>query len=306
MLWLWIIIGCSILLFGIAYGVGCYFYYRAIDIRSDKSAFMLHSKHSKKRMEDLWFYEKSGYEDVYVHSSGLRLHAYQITQQTQHGRWVILVHGYMGCSEDVFAEAKHFYDLGYHVLCVDLRSHGKSEGNVIGFGCLDQQDLIAWITHINTIMHATHIVLYGVSMGAVTVMMCSDQHLLHVEGIIADCGFTTLHAQLKKVVKNVVPYLSANVLIACLKLVMKHKAGYRIQDCKPIEHVRKADIPMLFLHGDRDAFIPCSMMEELSQAYPSKACKHLIRGGRHANSSKVASKVYWEYIEAFLKQYALL
>lgn len=286
----------------IMYGTGRYFYYRAFNIHSNKSSFIRNDMHKKKKAEDIWFLEKSGYQAVSVQNlNGLRLQGYCISRD-KCDKWVILVHGYMGKSDDLRLEAKQFYDLGFQVLLIDLQGHGNSEGEVIGFGYLDSQDLTLWVQYLNENQSAKHILLYGVSMGAATVMMCSDQQLPNVEGVIEDCGFTNLYAQLKHIVGSMIPKLPPDLFIICLRIVLKCKAGYRINDVNPLQHVAKAQIPMMFLHGDRDTFIPCTMVDELSDAYPNKAYVKHIKGGRHANSSKLASKVYWEAITLFLKE----
>ena len=286
----------------ILYGVGSYFYYRAFNAHSDKSSFIKNDLHMKKKEEDIWLLEKSGYTIVSItNEHGLQLQGYCITKSNS-ATWVILVHGYMGKSDDLRLEAKRFYDLGFQVLLIDLQGHGASEGDVIGFGALDSNDLTLWVQFLNDQMSAKHIILYGVSMGAASVMICSDQQLLNVEGIIEDCGFTTLYEQLRHIVSSMFPKLPPDMLIMCLRLVLKQKAGYRIKDANPLQHVAHATLPMMFLHGDRDTFIPCAMMNELSQAYPGNGYVTLIKGGRHANSSKVASMIYWEAITTFLKE----
>lgn len=303
MMWFIVLLIVLIVLILIMYGTGRYFYYRAFDIHSDKSSFIRNDMHKKKKAEDIWFLETSGYQSVSIqNAAGLRLQGYCISK-AHCDKWVILVHGYMGKSADLRLEAKHFYELGFQVLLIDLQGHGNSEGDVIGFGYLDSKDLTLWVQYLNEHQSAKHMLLYGVSMGAATVMMCSDQSLPNVEGIIEDCGFTNLHAQLKHIVGSMIPKLPPDLFIICLRMVLKTKAGYRINDVNPIQHVAKANVPMMFLHGDRDTFIPSTMMDELSHAYPNEAFVTHIKGGRHANSSKLATKVYWEAITLFLKKH---
>jgi alpha-beta hydrolase superfamily lysophospholipase len=95
-----------------------------------------------------WFEYESRYEDVYITSKdGLKLHGYQI-KNFENSTWVILAHGYAGNADDMIYNAKKFYDMGYNVLIVDLRGHGKSEGNYIGMGWEDRKDILNWISFI--------------------------------------------------------------------------------------------------------------------------------------------------------------
>lgn len=41
----------------------------------------------------------------------------------------------------------HLVKLGYNILVVDLRGHGRSEGKYYGLGYLDQFDIAEWIDY---------------------------------------------------------------------------------------------------------------------------------------------------------------
>lgn len=301
MIYIGLILCISIVIVSIAYQIGKHFFWRAFDVRSDKSKFMIRDLHKKLKDEDIWFLNKSKHETISVQSEdGFRLQGYAIPNNTN--TWIILVHGYIGRSEDMIPAAKRFYDLGYAVLLIDLRGHGKSEGDVIGFGALDQVDLTLWCDFLRNERDAKQLILYGVSMGAATVMMKADTSDQDIIAIIEDCGFTDLHSQLHVIVKKIVPKVPSGFLIACLQLVLKHKAGYKLKDANPIIHVQNATKPMLFIHGERDGFIPIAMMEELYKVCPTQKKVLRIEKGRHAMCALYSPKEYWEGIEAFLHE----
>lgn len=52
------------------------------------------------------------------------------------------------------------------MLLVDERAHGMSEGEQIGFGCLDRHDAMGWIRKVIEICgEDVEILLHGISMG---------------------------------------------------------------------------------------------------------------------------------------------
>lgn len=59
----------------------------------------------------------------------------------------------------------------YNVLLINLRGHGKSEGNYVDFGVKSRFDILKWLDYININYNSPKIGLYGVSMGASSVMM---------------------------------------------------------------------------------------------------------------------------------------
>lgn len=278
-------------------GIGLYFFQRAVYAHSKKT-FILSDPHTRVTKEDQWYLQSSKYTTVSIQSKdGLTLHGSMIYHQCD--RWVVLVHGYMGRLEDLIPQAQAFYERGYSVLLMDLRGHGKSEGDVIGFGYLDHLDVLSWMTFLKQ-KGAKSFLLYGVSMGASTVMLCADKVQEDVCAIIEDCGYATLRDQLLYIVEHMVKKVPAPFLVWCLSLVMKGKGGYRIPQVNCLKSVSQSKVPMLFLHGERDGFIQPEMMETLYQACPTKKQKILIPKARHANASKVNPELYWQAVDQFL------
>ena len=44
------------------------------------------------------------------------------------------------------------------------------------------------------------------------------------------------------------------------------RAGYDLNLAAPVEAVKHSSTPTLFIHGEADTFIPCSMMNKLFEA----------------------------------------
>ena len=130
---------------------------------SERKQFMLEQKH----------------EDVYVETfDSLRLHGVYfppINKKSKKKRVVICMHGYTSRSlQDFTGITDYYFKNGFAMLQTDARAHGESEGDYIGFGCLDRRDLLKWIDWvIEKIGHDTEIYLHGISMGASTALMAS-------------------------------------------------------------------------------------------------------------------------------------
>ena len=251
-----------------------------------------------------WLIKDSNYIDTYITSSdNLKLHAYEVKNENKTDKWAIVVHGYTSEGKLLSSKAKHLYNMGYNVLVPDLRSHGSSEGDYIGMGWDDRLDIIDWINYIVKNNPKSEIALHGTSMGSATVLMVSGEKLpSNVKAIVADCGYTSVYDEFSYQLKQLFN-LPAFPIMNFSDVVTHIRAGYCLNDASAINQVKKSTTPILYIHGDKDDFVPYYMMDELYNATNSEKEKLTIEGGEHANSDLVNSKLYWSTVNSFLEKY---
>lgn len=251
-----------------------------------------------------WLLNESNYTDEYITSQdGLKLHSYQIKNQTPSNKWVITVHGYTSEGLNMSSYAKKYYDNGYNVLIPDLRSHGLSEGDYIGMGWDDRLDIISWINYILNEDPNAEIVLHGISMGSATVLMTSGEEIpSNVKAIIADCGYTSVWDEFTYQLDDLFS-LPEFPILNVSSIVAKIRAGYFLGEASSIEQVKKSKTPILYIHGDQDDFVPYYMMEELYNATNSEKEMLTIKGAEHAKASEVDPETYWTTVNNFINKY---
>ncbi|MDY3959483.1 alpha/beta hydrolase [Romboutsia timonensis] len=251
-----------------------------------------------------WLIKDSNYIDTYITSSdNLKLHAYEVKNENKTDKWAIVVHGYTSEGKLLSSKAKHLYNMGYNVLVPDLRSHGSSEGDYIGMGWDDRLDIIDWINYIVKNNPKSEIALHGTSMGSATVLMVSGEKLpSNVKAIVADCGYTSVYDEFSYQLKQLFN-LPAFPIMNFSDVVTHIRAGYCLNDASSINQVKKSTTPILYIHGDKDDFVPYYMMDELYNATNSEKEKLTIEGGEHANSDLVNPKLYWSTVNSFLEKY---
>ena len=198
--------------------------------------------------------------------------------------------------------SEYYLSRGYSMLQVDQRSHGESEGEYIGFGCLDRIDACAWIDWvIRKCGEDVRVILHGISMGASTVLMTSGLDLpKQVKGIISDCAFTSP----KKVFTHVLHsmyHMPAFPIMQITDMVNQKKAGYGLDECNAAREVQKAKVPILLIHGDADTFVPCSMCDEIEANCASDTTKLIIEGAAHAESYYKDMEAYEQAMTEFLE-----
>ncbi|MEG1411687.1 MAG: alpha/beta hydrolase [Terrisporobacter sp.] len=291
---------------GIGAVVGNYFYDLAINPFTSKEMIFGEDEEDELEVkEDVeWLLKDSNYKDEYITSfDGLKLHSYVVENENKTDKWAIVVHGYTSDGETVSAKAKYFYEMGYNVLAPDLRAHGKSEGDYIGMGYDDRVDIINWINKITESNPKSEIVLHGTSMGSATVLMVSGEKLpSNVKAIVADCGYSSVWDQFTYQLKDLFN-LSSFPVMDISNMVTMVRAGYSLKQATPLNAVEKSETPILYIHGDKDAFVPYYMMDELYDATNSDKEKLTVKGAEHANSDLVNPKLYWTSINDFLGKY---
>lgn len=226
------------------------------------------------------------HEDLWIEShDGLKLHGTWFPQD-ECKKVVICFHGYtsQGMS-DYIGLSGYYLQKGYSMLLVDERAHGQSEGKHIGFGCLDRKDALKWIEKvIRDCGTDVEILLHGTSMGGATVLMTSGLQLpAQVKGIISDCAFTSAKEVFTHVLKSMY-HMPAFPTIQIADFMNRRLSGYGLDECNAAREVKKAKIPILFIHGSGDTFVPCSMCETIYQNCASPKKKLIIEGAAHAES----------------------
>lgn len=218
--------------------------------------------------------------------------------------WLILFHGYRSRAERDFCGGLRFgVESGYNVLLVDQRAHGRSEGKCLSFGVLERRDCLSWVNFVvSRAGEGAKIVLYGMSMGAATVLMAAGLKLPeNVVGIVADCGYTAPEAIIKTVIRKY--HLPVFPIYPLIRLGGRLFGGFDLEEASAARAMDECDIPVLFIHGGDDRFVPCDMGRE-NYAHCRSAGKELliVPGAGHGMSYMVDKTAYLTAVSTFLNK----
>lgn len=234
---------------------------------------------------------------------GLKLKGVLLPAKEESEKVVLAVHGYTSCGDNEYAAMSYFFhENGYHVLLVDDRAHGASEGKYVGYGCLDREDVYRWTRFLHDRFQGKcSIYLHGISMGATTVLMAGSMSLPpSVKGIVADCGFTSPWEEFAYLLKHKY-HCPVYPALPVVNLINKVVAGYGFKDCDARKEAANTSIPVFIIHGEKDRFVPASMAREIYDACASGKQLWLVKDAAHAESYYVARKEYEERVLDFLK-----
>lgn len=244
-------------------------------------------------------------EDVWISSfDNLRLHGTLINNNNS-DKLVICFHGYTSKGLNEYGSmAKFYYEQGLSLLIIDERNHGDSEGVHTGFGVLDRLDAQKWIEYIvGRFGKDVKILLHGDSMGGATVLMTTGLDLpSNVKGIVADCAFTSAFDVFSHVLKRDY-HLPKFPILYVANIITKRKAGYGFKDVSTLDCVSKTQIPILFIHGDKDDFVPVWMSEKNHEVCSSPKKLLIIEGADHAEAYYVGTEAFENAVTEMIKKY---
>ena len=237
---------------------------------------------------------------------GIILHADYFPAEGDGNKLVICNHGYTGTGiTNCASVAVFFHNLGYDCLIVDHRGHGKSEGKYIGFGILDRYDCRKWIEYVDSrFSKSKEIVLYGVSMGATTALMTAGFTDLSdsVKAIIADCAFTSPYDVFAHILKRDY-HLKPFPVMDISDSMCRKKAGYGFRDYSTLEALKTNTLPVLFIHGKEDNFVPTYMSDQNYKACNSPKEIYLVENAGHGASYYENTEECQRRMKNFLEKY---
>lgn len=236
---------------------------------------------------------------------GLTLQGYFLEAKEPTNKTVITAHGYLGRASDMGLYGEYYYEeLGYNFFTADARGHGESEGDYIGFGWHDRLDYIKWIDRvIEELGTDTEIVLHGLSMGAATVLMTSGEILPpQVKAIVADSPYTSVHDMFSYQMSRMFHIPSFPVLNTT-SIVTKAKAGYSLKEASALAQVKQANVPILYIHGNDDTFVPTSLTHQLYENTASEAYMMTVDDAGHGEAFVLEREQYIKQLNDFLQSY---
>lgn len=219
---------------------------------------------------------------------------------------VIILHGYMNNKDTMGSYAALFHQLGYNTLQPDARAQGQSQGKYIGYGWVEKADVKKWINQIISRTHAKKVVIFGVSMGGATAMMTSGEKLpKQVKAVIEDCGYTDVKDEIEHEAKSLygMPAVPRFPLVEILSGINRVRVGYFLKDGSSVNQLKKNKLPILFIHGAKDTFVPTKMVYANYHADHSQKQLWLVPGAKHAKSFATHPHQYTQHVRAFLQKY---
>ena len=245
-------------------------------------------------------------KDTFIYAPDqTRLHAFYVAAPTPTSKTAVIVHGYTdNAIRMMMIGYMYNRSLGYNILLPDLRYSGQSEGDYLQMGWLDRKDVMQWMNVANQIFgDNTQMVVHGISMGGATTMMVSGElQPDYVKCFVDDCGYTSVWDQFSKELKEQfglpeIPLMYTSSWLCDLKY------DWNFDEASALEQVEKCHLPMLFIHGDKDDYVPTWMVYQLYDAKPQPKELWVVPNADHATSYQLNKEAYTEKVKKFTDKY---
>ena len=282
---------------------------RPVPCLSDKSAAAItgadyHSEFSRFRAEAAQRLREKEHQTVELEArNGEKLVGHWFIQEDAK-RSIVAMHGWRSSWGDDFGMIADFWlNNGCNVLFAEQRGQNNSGGDYIGFGLLERYDCADWAFWVQQQSNLP-IYLSGVSMGAATVLMASALPLPeNVRGIMADCGYTSPHAIWEHVAKDALhlsysEWRKKTIDAICAQNLNGESAYFSCEDA-----LQECTVPVLFVHGSDDTFVPVDMTYQNYKACASEKRLMIVPGAGHGQSYWVEQEKYEKMTRAFWAEF---
>ncbi|AEJ20615.1 alpha/beta hydrolase [Gracilinema caldarium] len=232
----------------------------------------------------------------------------------------VFVHGITWTRYGMLKYMQPFIDRGWHVVAIDLAGHGDSPGgnkSVPAYGYHEKHDIGAVVNWARDRFGVNlPLILIGESMGAATVLQYApigapagtSAETWKVQAIIADCPYSSAADELDaRLADTGIPRFIAKPAHKIVDMLLYLFRGYHLADPSPKEAVLQSPVPILFIHGEADTYVPTWMSQVMADRRGSLKTGPtellLVPEASHAKSVMVNRDLWFERVFAFLDKH---
>lgn len=203
--------------------------------------------------------KKDGYERVNIFAADeIVLTAKLFTPENGDGaKSVVLCHGYRSNGEADFEEEIRIYEsLGYNILLIEQRCHGKSGGDITTLGLTESFDVVYWCKWLELRFGTgCSVVVHGCGMGGFAVLGCLANPELprNVEKGVVKEVFDDIYEVFTKWTDDKYGFLK-KMIIPVVNMFYRHSTGFDMREGHLKRFVKKISVPVLFVDTDENSY----------------------------------------------------
>jgi len=216
-----------------------------------------------------------------------QLDAYWVPVESPEAPVILYLHGQDATIGKNLEHTERFHQFGWNVLVIDYRGFGKSFGDEQPSEAKMYEDALAALKYLKSKFASKRIFIYGHSLGgAVAIELANKPDSSDAAGVIVESTFTSILDMSTLRYGGLLRVLPVSLLLT--------------ERFDSLSKIGSVTLPILFIHGDRDAKVPCEMTEVLYAAarYPYPKC--IIKGAGHENCGSIGKVQYRKHLGEFV------
>ena len=249
--------------------------------------------------------KQADYKDVeFTSSDGVRLSGWLLPSRDRHVT-IVFSHGLFRSRRELLERAVDLWRLGYGALLYDARNHGDSGAARVTLGYDERLDAEAAVRYLRDEAHTTDkIVLFGISMGAMTALLAAAE-TPEVAAVISDSSYLNFRDTSDHHIRLFMR-LPAFPLANEIRALMQWRGKFDGDKLDALDAVRRlGGRPAMFVAAANDPRMPPDIAEKLYAASASDKRKLLVLDGPqseiHGHAYQADPQRYVSEIDSFLK-----
>jgi fermentation-respiration switch protein FrsA (DUF1100 family) len=244
---------------------------------------------------------QADYKDVeFTSADGVRLSGWLLPSRDKHVT-VIFSHGLFRSRRELLERAVDLWWLGYGALLYDARNHGDSGPARVTLGYDERLDAEAAVHYLRDELHSSDkIVLYGISMGAMTALLAAAE-TPEVAAVISDSSYLNFKDTSDHHIKLFM-HVPAFPLANEVRALMEWRGKFDGSKLDALDAVRRLGArPAMFVAAANDKRMPPDIARTLYNAAPDQMRELLVIDGP---GSEVHGHAYQANPQRYIKEIA--
>ena len=212
---------------------------------------------------------------------GVSLTAYKVAVESPKGVVICLGGIHSATITNWYGHSKLFADNGFASVLLDVRSHGRSDGEKIYAATREWMDVDAAVEYIRSkeLYNGVPIIAMGLSMGAATAVVATGRNE-NIDALIALSAYSDWAYNFDLNVEQIVPKFVAKMLSPFVAVVTRLRFG-NMATITPRNEIKKlGNRPALLVQSVGDKLVPYGNFVELVAAAP-QVQRWVLKGDNH-------------------------
>jgi dipeptidyl aminopeptidase/acylaminoacyl peptidase len=227
---------------------------------------------------------------------------------------VLVMHGISDAKSGSAGFAPMFLAEGYAVLIPDIRSHGRSGGQILTYGIYEKQDVLDWAHWLKKEQpECDRIFALGESLGASILIQAAATEPAAFAAIVAECPFADLRNigqyRVNQLIRQQLPAMpdwvsrvAAKSIVGGGLIYARTRYGLDLVEASPLTAMQKTTTPILLIHGLSDEKTPSAHSRMLAEAGRRFVTLWLVPAAGHTAASSTVPDEFRKRVFAWFRQ----